>query len=104
MNSLQRSSFSFRRQGSSGRIWHDQIQIVEPKAHGIASATLSSTWENNKKEENVSQMEENIMGRRLDDNINEDAPNSSSLSKTQNKRMFNITTKKISKTLRNECF
>ncbi|TKY50332.1 hypothetical protein E2542_SST27792 [Spatholobus suberectus] len=83
MHTLQRSSFSFRRQGSSGRIWQDHIQFVEPKANGTASAT-SSTRKNNYKEENVSQMEGDIMGRRLHDN-NEGAPQTPSLSKTQNK-------------------
>ncbi|PIN05440.1 hypothetical protein CDL12_22018 [Handroanthus impetiginosus] len=31
MNTLQRSSYSFRRQGSSGRIWDNRIQIPEMK-------------------------------------------------------------------------
>ncbi|KAK7271728.1 hypothetical protein RJT34_27864 [Clitoria ternatea] len=79
MNSLQRSSFSFRRQGSSGRIWQDQMQFMEPK-----NKTSSSRKNDNYiKEENVSQIEENSMGRRLHDN--EVAPPIDSSSKTEHK-------------------
>ncbi|MED6184130.1 hypothetical protein PIB30_044484 [Stylosanthes scabra] len=38
MNNLTRSSCSFRRQGSSGRIWTDQM-FVDPKANGIAASS-----------------------------------------------------------------
>ncbi|XP_044504551.1 uncharacterized protein LOC123224871 [Mangifera indica] len=39
MASLQRSSVSFRRQGSSGRIWND-LHILDPKT-GIAVPTAT---------------------------------------------------------------
>ncbi|KAL2335575.1 hypothetical protein Fmac_016788 [Flemingia macrophylla] len=64
MNTLQRSSFSFRRQGSSGRIWQDEMQFGDPKAHATATSA-SGKNKKYKEENNVSQMEENIMGRRL---------------------------------------
>lgn len=92
MNSLQRSSFSFRRQGSSGRIWHDQIQFMEPKANGNHSSTTSPLGKNKHKEENVSHMEgNNIMRRRLHGNNDQGATHSNSplspspSSRTQNK-------------------
>ncbi|CAB4275102.1 unnamed protein product [Prunus armeniaca] len=31
MNALPRSSISFRRQGSSGLIWEDRVQVLEQK-------------------------------------------------------------------------
>jgi len=90
MNSLQRSSFSFRRQGSSGRIWQDQIQFEDPKGHGnVGSATFSSGKNKMKinKEGNVPQMEENITGRTFHESDEGDphANSSPSLSKTPNK-------------------
>ncbi|KAG4383355.1 hypothetical protein AAZX31_13G052000 [Glycine max] len=84
MNTLPRSSFSFRRQGSSGRIWQDQIQFVEPKANGSASIATSLGKNKSIKEENVSHLEETIMGRRLHDNSKR-ATRSSSSSKIHNK-------------------
>ncbi|KAH1192568.1 hypothetical protein GmHk_19G053772 [Glycine max] len=85
MNTLPRSSFSFRRQGSSGRIWQDQIQFVEPNAN--ASASLGTSLGNNKiiKEKNVSQIEGDIMGRRLHDNSKR-VTRSSSASKIHNNK------------------
>ncbi|XLS75867.1 hypothetical protein HN51_032732 [Arachis hypogaea] len=38
MNNLTRSSCSFRRQGSSGRIWTDQV-FVDPKVNGVAASS-----------------------------------------------------------------
>ncbi|KAA8548032.1 hypothetical protein F0562_004707 [Nyssa sinensis] len=44
----ERSSLSFRRQGSSGRIWNDHFQLSEPKAGGLhATAVSEKTQENN---------------------------------------------------------
>ncbi|CAK8533585.1 unnamed protein product [Lathyrus sativus] len=61
MITLQRSSCSFRRQGSSGRIWQD-MQFMEPK-----SGSLST--KNQVNEENVSQNGTNIVvGRRNNEN------------------------------------
>ncbi|CAA7395344.1 unnamed protein product [Spirodela intermedia] len=38
MSTLQRSSVSFRRQGSSGRIWHEAVHQWELKGHsGVLS-------------------------------------------------------------------
>ncbi|KAK7381330.1 hypothetical protein VNO78_33951 [Psophocarpus tetragonolobus] len=86
MNTLQRSSFSFRRQGSSGRIWQDQIQFVDPKANAISASGTYSSGKIRKKEENMSQLrEENIMGRGSYDSIHEHATNSPSSSKSDNK-------------------
>lgn len=76
MNTLQRSSFSFRRQGSSGRIWTDHMQFMEPKSNGSAPSRKNQT-----KEENVSQMTSNIVGRRLHENEITSPPSS----KNQNK-------------------
>ncbi|KAM5554827.1 hypothetical protein ABKV19_022980 [Rosa sericea] len=45
MTSLRRSSMSFRRQGSSGRIWEDRLQIVEHKS-GHAQAIFSGEKSN----------------------------------------------------------
>ncbi|PRQ57542.1 hypothetical protein RchiOBHm_Chr1g0349451 [Rosa chinensis] len=45
MTSLRRSSMSFRRQGSSGRIWEDRLQIVEHKS-GHAQAIFSGDKSN----------------------------------------------------------
>ncbi|KAJ9683525.1 hypothetical protein PVL29_019206 [Vitis rotundifolia] len=42
MNTLERSSFSFRRQGSSGRIWDNQFQAFEPKAD-VPQAAATAT-------------------------------------------------------------
>ncbi|WVZ13929.1 hypothetical protein V8G54_011495 [Vigna mungo] len=90
MNSLQRSSFSFRRQGSSGRIWQDQIQFEEAKANGHAGTPRFSSGKNKmkkNKEANVPQIEETIMGRTYQENYEGDTHSNSSpsLSKTQNK-------------------
>ena len=90
MNSLQRSSFSFRRQGSSGRIWQDQMQVEDSKANGNGSSAKFSRNKinsNNNREGNVPQMEENIMGRTFHENDEGDphSQSSPSLSKTQNK-------------------
>lgn len=84
MNTLQRSSSSFRRQGSSGRIWTDHIQFMEPKANGNGTSSIRRNINN---EENVSQMERNKPGRLHDDEV---SPHSHPLSsppssKTQNK-------------------
>ncbi|AES74646.1 hypothetical protein MTR_6g009420 [Medicago truncatula] len=57
MNTLQRSSCSFRRQGSSGRIWQD-VHIMEPKGNGNPSPR-----KNQIKEENVSHI-----GRKVHEN------------------------------------
>ena len=43
--SLRRSSMSFRRQGSSGSIWEDRLQIVEQK-NGQAKAIFSDDKSN----------------------------------------------------------
>ena len=82
MNTLQRSSCSFRRQGSSGRIWTDHM-FIDPKANG--TATSSNGVNKYKEENNVSQ---NIEVRGLHDD--EVAPHSRPLSspsstKTENK-------------------
>ncbi|KAK7316377.1 hypothetical protein VNO77_35379 [Canavalia gladiata] len=69
MNSLPRSSISFRRQGSSGRIWQDHMKFMEPNVNSIAHC----------KEENVTQIE----GRRL--HHNEAATPSSSSVKIEHK-------------------
>lgn len=76
MNTLQRSSCSFRRQGSSGRIWHDHMQFMETKGNGNSSSRKNKI----NKEENVPQIGSNIVIRRMDEN--EIVPHSS---KTQNK-------------------
>ncbi|QCD92540.1 hypothetical protein DEO72_LG5g607 [Vigna unguiculata] len=90
MNSLQRSSFSFRRQGSSGKIWQDQIQFEDAKGNGnaAAGAALKNKMKNNNKEANVPQIEEAIAGRTFHENDEGDAHSNtspSSLSKSQNK-------------------
>ncbi|KAG9450363.1 hypothetical protein H6P81_010328 [Aristolochia fimbriata] len=46
MSTLQRSSFSFRRQGSSGRIWENQVNAWElkgPNFMGAAAAPAATT-------------------------------------------------------------
>ncbi|WJX70446.1 hypothetical protein P8452_54558 [Trifolium repens] len=90
MNTLQRSSCSFRRQGSSGRIWQDSI-FMEPKGNGNPSPMKSQL-----KEENVPQIESNIVvGRRMYEN--EIVPHSQPSTKNQNKihqkAMFKMATK-----------
>nr|KYP46192.1 hypothetical protein KK1_032237 [Cajanus cajan] len=82
MNTLQRSSFSFRRQGSSGRIWQDHMQFVDSK--GNATTSASGKNKKYKEENNVSQMEENIMERRLHGSQGSKRSHSSSKSR-QNK-------------------
>jgi len=73
MNTLQRSSCSFRRQGSSGRIWQD-VPFMEPKGNGNLSPR-----KNQIKEENVSHI-----GRKVPENeILPHSPPSST--KNQNK-------------------
>lgn len=63
MYTLQRSSCSFRRQGSSGRIWQD-MPFMEPKGSGNPSSKKNQT-----KEENVSQSGSNIVvGRKTNEN------------------------------------
>ncbi|CAJ2665581.1 unnamed protein product [Trifolium pratense] len=74
MNTLQRSSCSFRRQGSSGRIWQDSI-FMEPKGNVNPSPRKSQL-----KEENVSQI---VVGRRMYEN--EIVPHSQPSTKNQNK-------------------
>ncbi|CAL5185821.1 unnamed protein product [Lathyrus oleraceus] len=62
MNTLQRSSCSFRRQGSSGRIWQD-MPFMEPKSGSL------SPKKNQVKEESVSQGGSNIVvGTRTNEN------------------------------------
>ncbi|EXB47705.1 hypothetical protein L484_010490 [Morus notabilis] len=46
MTTLQRSSVSFRRQGSSGRTWNDRLQF-----QALESKTSHSTFLRNKREE-----------------------------------------------------
>ncbi|OIW12428.1 hypothetical protein TanjilG_04177 [Lupinus angustifolius] len=94
MHTLQRSSSTFRRQGSSGRIWNDRV-FVEQKANGNVSPSPSlspsssfirkNIIENDK--ENVSQIERNNRVRLHDEEV---ASSSRSLStqpssRTQNK-------------------
>ncbi|KAK3001131.1 hypothetical protein RJ639_022206 [Escallonia herrerae] len=38
MTTLQRSAYSFRRQGSSGRIWDTRLQLSEPKSGELHAA------------------------------------------------------------------
>ncbi|KAA0039541.1 hypothetical protein E5676_scaffold892G00750 [Cucumis melo var. makuwa] len=53
MTTLQRSSISFRRQGSSGFIWEDNVRVLEPKtsARATASASMMSQELNRSREE-----------------------------------------------------
>ncbi|KGN52429.1 hypothetical protein Csa_008360 [Cucumis sativus] len=41
MTTLQRSSISFRRQGSSGLIWEDNVRALEAKTGARATASTS---------------------------------------------------------------
>ncbi|KAK1281950.1 hypothetical protein QJS10_CPB22g01204 [Acorus calamus] len=43
MTTLQRSSVSFRRQGSSGRIWDDPIKTWDGKGSSTTSAATTVT-------------------------------------------------------------
>ncbi|OVA09109.1 hypothetical protein BVC80_9097g206 [Macleaya cordata] len=52
MNSLQRSSISFRRQGSSGLIWNDQRQVLELKTSSPPNSPIGV--ENFRDKEDVS--------------------------------------------------
>ncbi|WKA04494.1 hypothetical protein VitviT2T_022527 [Vitis vinifera] len=42
MNTLERSSVSFRRQGSSGRIWDNQFQAIGQKADVPQAAAMAT--------------------------------------------------------------
>ncbi|KAA8530294.1 hypothetical protein F0562_005003 [Nyssa sinensis] len=56
MTSLQRSSVSFRRQGSSGRIWNDPFQFSEPKAgelHAFTPPASGKSQDNFHKKEEI---------------------------------------------------
>ncbi|XWS44258.1 hypothetical protein CRYUN_Cryun15aG0028900 [Craigia yunnanensis] len=48
---LQRSSVSFRRQGSSGRIWNDR-NIIDPKT-GLPNAAAAAAGERRHDQENL---------------------------------------------------
>ncbi|KAK7266259.1 hypothetical protein RIF29_18901 [Crotalaria pallida] len=81
MYTLQRSSSSFRRQGSSGRIWNDRI-LQEPKANnGNSSSSMRKNIMINNGE-NVSQMERNNRGRLHDNEVD---PSSHSLNSPPHK-------------------
>ncbi|KAM7508080.1 hypothetical protein LguiA_018533 [Lonicera macranthoides] len=43
MTTLQRSAYSFRRQGSSGRIWDNQLQRAVSKSSELHAAGTSTT-------------------------------------------------------------
>ncbi|KAH0459260.1 hypothetical protein IEQ34_012074 [Dendrobium chrysotoxum] len=46
MSKLQRSSVSFRRQGSSGRIWNDPIRSIELKEEIVVTSNTTTTVPN----------------------------------------------------------
>lgn len=43
MNTLQRSSYSFRRQGSSGRIWDNRLTVTDLKSGELNANTNEET-------------------------------------------------------------
>ncbi|KAL6960682.1 hypothetical protein U1Q18_038446 [Sarracenia purpurea var. burkii] len=53
MTSLQRSSVSFRRWGSSGRIWNDRLQQLEPKPIVIGLEASKKTQLGNIQNEDI---------------------------------------------------
>ncbi|KAI4347639.1 hypothetical protein L6164_008433 [Bauhinia variegata] len=55
---LQRSSYSFRRQGSSGRTWTNHISSVEYKGN-VMPVTAASAGKDVRREENVSKITRN---------------------------------------------
>ncbi|KAE9590393.1 hypothetical protein Lal_00028095 [Lupinus albus] len=89
MYTLQRSSSTFRRQGSSGRIWSDHI-LMDQKNNGNASLPSSSSIRKNmiiNNEENLSQTERNNVGRLHGNEVASTSRSLSSppLSRTKNK-------------------
>ncbi|KAI4351550.1 hypothetical protein L6164_005907 [Bauhinia variegata] len=77
---LQRSSYSFRRQGSSGRIWTDHITFGESKTNA------ASAGRNVSGKENVSQIPGNKQEMVKDDHLaRSQSLSSSSSSKSENK-------------------
>ncbi|CAL5370599.1 unnamed protein product [Camellia sinensis] len=80
MNTLQRSSVSFRRQGSSGRIWHDPLQPHEASKSGGLKAAIASekSHQDNFKHERIANPQLPISVHHLDP-----APSPKSESKVQ---------------------
>ncbi|KAL6994269.1 hypothetical protein U1Q18_012376 [Sarracenia purpurea var. burkii] len=54
MTTLQRSSVSFRRQGSSGRIWDDRPPLHDPKSGGLhPTIAFEKCQDHNNSQDNV---------------------------------------------------
>ncbi|PQQ01223.1 hypothetical protein Pyn_11505 [Prunus yedoensis var. nudiflora] len=60
MNALSRSSISFRRQGSSGIIWEDRVQVLEQKP--ALQVTISINKSDS--QEHTSNLDERFQGRK----------------------------------------
>lgn len=72
MNTLERSSVSFRRQGSSGRIWDNQFQAIGQKADVPQAAAMATR----KRQEVTFQEMENQTPRSRSGNSTPPPPNS----------------------------
>lgn len=88
MATLQRSSFSFRRQGSSGRIWQSQNSFAESNARNSVSTEISK-METFWKEENEAPSQRKTL---KNDQISDSSPQRkmSSSSKSENKAQRNV--------------
>ncbi|CAL9014509.1 unnamed protein product [Prunus brigantina] len=81
MNALPRSSISFRRQGSSGLIWEDRVQVLEQKP--ALQVTISINKSDS--QEHTSNLDERFQERKDVDSPSPPLPETSVPSKSEKK-------------------